>query len=65
MLVSSHLPYRHDNLGVGSMPGVHYYRAKSHPLLAGSEGRREGGREEMEEGGGEGEEGGEDVGEAE
>lgn len=51
MLVSGHLPYRHDNLRVGAMPGVHNDGTKPHPLFAGSVGG-EGGRGRGKGGGG-------------
>ena len=48
VLVPSHLPDRHDNLGVGSVPGVDDHRPKANALLVGSGGcgsRRERERE--------------------
>ena len=36
VLVSSHLPYRCDNLGVAAVPGQHRHRTKPHPFLVGS-----------------------------
>ena len=36
VLVPCHFPYRHDDLGVGTVPRVHSDRSKPHPLPAGS-----------------------------
>ena len=36
VLVSGHLPYRRDNLGVAAIPGQHCHRTKPHPFLVGS-----------------------------
>ena len=33
VLVSSHLPYRRDNLGVAAVPGQHRHRTNPHPFL--------------------------------
>ena len=50
VLVSCHLPYCHDNLGTGAIPGIHRHRAQTALLISPEEGEGEEKEGEEEEG---------------